>query len=47
MYHTRKQQLENHLAAQAKTNAMQDMKTSNVNTKVFDALFNSDTSYSH
>lgn len=47
MYTTTKQQLENHLAAQAKTSAMQDMKTNKVNTRVFDALFNSDTSYSN
>jgi hypothetical protein len=47
MYTTRKQQLENYLATQAKNNAMQDMKTSNVNTKVFDALFNNNPSYSH
>lgn len=46
MYHTRRQQLENYLASQAKKNAMQDMKTNNVDTRVFDALFNSDTSYS-
>lgn len=45
MYTTRRQQLENYLASQAKKIAMQDMNSNNVNTRVFDALSIIDTNY--